>query len=181
MNWKKLLIGVVAVVCVWLPLAGFGGSEVADAAANKDFATVKNLIAQKSDVNGTRADGSTALHWAVYWDNAEAVDLLLKAGADTKAANRLNATPLYIAAENGNAAMVQKLLAGGADPNQTVLSQSETPLMFAARSGNVDSVKALLDKGAQVDATLRRGDEPPHGRLQGQRDGRVGSPGGPTR
>ena len=153
MNWKKLLIGVVAVVCVWLPLAGFGGSEVADAAANKDFATVKNLIAQKSDVNGTRADGSTALHWAVYWDNAEAVDLLLKSGADTKAANRLNATPLYIAAENGNAAMVQKLLAGGADPNQTVLSQSETPLMFAARSGNVDSVKALLDKGAQVDAT----------------------------
>jgi len=153
MNWKKLLIGVVAVVCVWLPLAGFGGSEVADAAANKDFATVKNLIAPKSDVTGAGADGSTALHWAVYWDNAEAVDLLLKAGADTKAANRLNATPLYIAAENGNAAMVQKLLAGGADPNQTVLSQSETPLMFAARSGNVDSVKALLDKGAQVDAT----------------------------
>ena len=34
MNWKKLLIGVVAVVCVWLPLAGFGGSEVADAAGD---------------------------------------------------------------------------------------------------------------------------------------------------
>ena len=46
-----------------------------------------------------------------------------------------------------------RLLAAGADPNQTVLSQNETPLMFAARSGSVDAVRALLDKGAQLEAT----------------------------
>jgi len=150
---KKLLAGAAALISVLLPLFAFEGSPVADAAANRDFAAVKTLLAQKADVNAAQADGSTALHWAVYWNNAEAVDLLLKAGADTKAATRLNATPLYVAAENGNAVMIQKLLAAGANPNQTVLSQNETPLMFAARSGNVDAVRALLDKGAQIEAT----------------------------
>ncbi len=149
---KKLFLGVAALIAVLLPLAGFGESRVADAAAQGDFKTVMALIAQKVDVNTPQADGSTALQWAVHSDNAQAVDGLLKAGADTKAATRLNATALYIAAESGNAAMVQKLLAAGADPNQTVLSQEETPLMFAARSGNVDAVRALLDKGAQIEA-----------------------------
>ena len=108
---KKLLAGAAALISVLLPLFAFEGSPVADAAANRDFAAVKTLLAQKADVNAAQADGSTALHWAVYWNNAEAVDLLLKAGADTKAATRLNATPLYVAAENGNAVMIQKLLA----------------------------------------------------------------------
>ncbi len=149
---KKLFVGVAALIALLLPLAGFGESRVADAAAQGDFKTVMALIAQKVDVNAAQADGSTALQWAVHADNAPAVDALLKAGADTKAATRLNATALYIAAESGNAAMVQRLLAAGADPNQTVLSQSETPLMFAARSGNVEAVRALLDKGAQTEA-----------------------------
>jgi uncharacterized protein len=150
---KKLFVGVTALVCVLLPLAISGDSRMADAAAQGDFNTVMALIAQKADVNAAQADGSTALEWAIHWNNAGAVDALLKAGADTKAATRLNATALYVAAEGGNAAMIQKLLAAGADPNQTVLSQGETPLMFAARSGNVEAVRMLLDKGAQVEAT----------------------------
>lgn len=150
---KKLFVGFAALMAVLLPLAGFGGSPVADAAEKQDFASVKSLIAQKADVNAAQDNGSTALQWAVHWDNTEAVDLLLKAGADTKAATRLNATALYLAAESGNAVMLQKLLAAGADPNQTVLSQGETPLMFAARSGNPEAVRALLDKGATTEAT----------------------------
>jgi ankyrin repeat protein len=150
---RRLFVGVAGLaVAVW-PLAGFDGSPVADAAENQDFGTVKALIAKKADVNAAQADGSTALEWAVHYNNAEAVDLLLKSGADTKAATRLNATALYLAAESGNPAMIQKLLAAGADPNQTVLSQNETPLMFAARSGDVEAVKILLDKGAKIDAT----------------------------
>jgi ankyrin repeat protein len=150
---KKLFVGVAALTAVLLPLAGFGGSPVADAAEKRDFASLKTLVAQKADVNAAQDNGSTALQWAVHWDNPEAVDLLLKAGADTKAATRLNATALYLAAESGNAVMLQKLLAAGADPNQTVLSQGETPLMFAARSGNPEAVRMLLDKGANIEAT----------------------------
>jgi ankyrin repeat protein len=136
-----------------LPLAAFDGSPVADAAENRDFAAFKALIANKSDVNAAQADGTTALDWAVHWGDIEEVDLLLKAGADTKAATRLNATALYLAAEGGSPVMIQKLLAAGADPNQAVLSKNETPLMFAARSGSVEAVRLLLEKGAKIDAT----------------------------
>jgi len=149
---RKLFVGVAGLLVVLLPLAGVGGSPVADAAEKRDLPALKTLITQKMDVNAAQDDGSTALQWAVNWGNTEAVDLLLKAGANTKAATRLNATALYIAAESGNAVMLQKLLAAGADPNQTVLSQDETPLMFAARSGNVDAVRTLLDKGANIEA-----------------------------
>ena len=45
-------------------------------------------------------------------------------------------TPLYLACENGNAAMVEKLLAAGANPN-AALPSGETALMTAARSGSV--------------------------------------------
>jgi len=109
-------------------------------------------------VKSPQADGSTALHWAAHWDNLDAVDALIRAGADPKAATRLGATPLYIAAEDGNPAMIAKLLAAGADPNAPFLSNGETPLMVAARSGNVESVRILLDAGANADAkeTFRR-------------------------
>ena len=112
----KLFIGPAVLLAAWLPLAGFDGSPVADAAANRDLAALKKLIGGKADVNAAQADGSTALLWAVHRGDAEAVDLLLKAGADVKEANRLNATPLYLAAEAGNAEIAGKLLAAGAIP-----------------------------------------------------------------
>ena len=56
------------------------------------------------------ADGSTALHWAAQRNNAQLVDLLLAAGANAKAATRYNITPLYLAALNGNAAIIERLL-----------------------------------------------------------------------
>jgi ankyrin repeat protein len=153
MAMQKLVIGVVGLAATVLPLVGFEGSPLADAAENRDFAAVRSLVAKRADVNAAQRDGNTALDWAVHWGDANVVDLLLKAGADTKTATRLNATALYLAAESGNPIMVQKLLAAGADPNQAVLSQGETPLMFAARSGNVESVRILLDKGAKIEAT----------------------------
>ena len=39
-------------------------------------------------MNAPQVDGATALHWAVYRDDLEAADLLLHAGAKSKAANR---------------------------------------------------------------------------------------------
>lgn len=138
-----------------VPLAAVAGpndSAVADAAMNRDFAVVKTLITKRADVKSSQRDGTTALHWAAYWDNVEAADLLLKAGANPMAANRLGATPLFIAAESGSPSMVSRLLAAGADPNKPFLSNGETPLMVAARSGNTETVKILLDAKADIEA-----------------------------
>ena len=141
-------------LAIILPVVAFaaGDTAVADAVMNGDFATMKALIAKQADVKISQADGSTALHWAAYWENLDAVDALLKAGADPKAATRLGATPLYLAADAGNAAVIAKLLAAGADPNAPFLANGETPLMVASRSGNIDSVRVLLDAGARIDA-----------------------------
>ena len=79
-------------------------------------------------------------------------DLLLRAGAKVSAANQSGATPMQLAAMNGNAAMIERLIKAGADPNAPLSKTGDTALMMAARTGKIDAVKVLLDHGAQVNA-----------------------------
>jgi uncharacterized protein len=79
------------------------------------------------------------------------VQLLLRSGANAKAANRYGVTPLSLAAINGNPALVDLLIKAGADPN-AALPDGETILMTAARTGNSEIVKALIAHGADVNA-----------------------------
>jgi ankyrin repeat protein len=108
-------------------------------------------VAQKADVNAPQVDGATALHWAVYRNDGDAADLVIKAGATVDAANREGMTPLAMASLYGNAAMVDRLLTAGADAKQKGRN-GETMVMFAARNGNPDVVKRLVAAGADVNA-----------------------------
>ena len=54
----------------------FAASPLADAAMKGDKAAVQKLLQQKTDVNSTQADGSSALHWAVYRGDLEMADAL---------------------------------------------------------------------------------------------------------
>jgi ankyrin repeat protein len=133
--------------------AAYAEAPLAAAAEAKQFGVVEGLLQEAAiDVNATQGDGSTALHWAVYWDNLELARTLLDKGADVEAATRLGATPLYLAAVNGNAALLRLLLDAGADAKATVLQNEETPLMFAARAGSVEAVRVLAEAGADLDA-----------------------------
>ena len=127
-----------------------GTSDVADAAMNKNTASVRALIQQKANVNAPQADGTTALHWAARWDDPAMAGVLIQAGANAQAANRTGATPMFLAAVNGSAAMIEALLKAGAKANASVLSHGETALMMAARTGKPDAVKILLSHGAGV-------------------------------
>lgn len=151
---RGALFGAV-VAFSFLPAAVAAASDetpVADVVINRDLNALRTLLAKRADVNGARADGSTALHWAVYWNNVEAVDLLLRAGANVAASTRLGATPLFLAVQSSNPALVARLLEAGVDVNAPFLSNGETALMVAARAGNMDIVTRLLDAGAAVDA-----------------------------
>src|SRR6202790_4348420 len=111
----KTLIGGL---CMAVLLSAASDSRLSDAAMQGDRDAVRSLLAQKVDVNAPQGDGSTALHWAAYRDDPEMVKLLLAAGANAKATTREGAiTPLLMACQNGNAAMIETLLKAGADAN----------------------------------------------------------------
>ncbi len=129
-------------------------ATLADAMQRGDTAAVRVLLEQRVDVNATQGDGATALHWAVYLNDAETTAVLIRAGANVAPPNNYGVTPLGLASQNGNAAIIAQLLAAGVDPNdpRQSVNGSETPLMLAARSGHVDAVETLLDAGAEVNA-----------------------------
>jgi ankyrin repeat protein len=131
-------------------------SDLADAAEKMDVTLVRALLQQQADVNAAQADGMTALHWAVYHDDAHISRTLIDAKADVQAENRYGVTPLSLACLNGNAEIVEMLLEAGADPNAT-LRGGETALMTAARTGRLQPVKLLLARGADVHARERHG------------------------
>ena len=126
-------------------------ASVAEAAKVADWDTVRALVADGADVTVAQGDGTTALHWAGYWDAGDIATLLLDAGAGVSMTNDLGVTPLWTACENGGAAMTRLLLAAGADPN-VALPSGETLLMTAVRTGNVTVVRRLLAAGADVNS-----------------------------
>jgi ankyrin repeat protein len=121
----------------------------ASEAGNHDAALA--ALKTGADVNARGPDGTTALIWAAYNDDAELVAKLVDAGADANAKNEFGASALSEAAIAGYADVVAALLEGGADANITN-PEGETPLMAVARTGNVEAATLLLDAGADVNA-----------------------------
>lgn len=151
------LLGVT--LLAWNGAISAGGDlRLVDAAKNQNWPLVRSLLKQKIDVNTPQPDGATALHWAVYWDDAGAIDVLIAAGAKVNATNEFGATPLWIASTEGRARTIERLLKAGADVG-AALQTGETPLMTASRVGNVESVKLLLASGADVNARERSRDQ----------------------
>src|SRR5688572_17171611 len=84
-----------------------GASPLIAAAENGDRVGVSRLLDQGAAVDARAVDGTTALHWAVRADRVDVVRALLESGAEASAADRYGVTPLYLAAENGNAAVLR--------------------------------------------------------------------------
>ena len=134
-----------------LASAAGGDHRVADAIRDRDYLAVTTLISERADVNGRQPDGTTALHWAVHFDDRATTDVLIAAGADVNAATELGATPLALACAHGSTGIAEALLRAGARPDERP-SSGETPLMAAARTGDVALVRVLVDHGADVAA-----------------------------
>ena len=141
----------IAVLAVFGFAAVASAQPVAEVARTADWAAVRALVEQGADVTTPQGDGTTALHWAGYWDAGDMAALLLDAGADANATTDLGVTPLWTACENGSAQMTRILLEHGADPNAALLS-GETLVMTAAHSGSAAVIEQLLAAGADVNA-----------------------------
>lgn len=147
-----LLAAIVSSRGYALSAAGESDSRLPEAVKRGDRSAVLSLLRTHVPVDSEEGDGSTALHWAVYQDNLELAKVMLDAHANVNAVTRNGAiTPLFMACQNGNAPMIELLLAHGADANGAN-SFGTTPLMIAAASGSGQAVKVLLDHGALVNA-----------------------------
>jgi ankyrin repeat protein len=142
--------GMLVVVLMAAGSAWAAGSEVADAAMKRDGGAVRALLQRKANVNTPQVDGTTALHWAVRFDDTDMADLLIRAGANVSAANRAGVRPLQLAAMNGNPILLDRLMKAGADPNAPLTQFGDTALMMAARTGKTDALAVLLEGGARV-------------------------------
>lgn len=150
-----------------------------------DMAT-KLLVLKKADASYKNEQGNTALHTAVMYDSKEVVNLLLKNAPDTQFIfNKDQASPLHLAADNGNLELAQRLLqaknhykstisyqltkyarqlkssffASKKQPNLMAMSTTngDTPLHLAAKSGN-ETLLSILSKQSNVDL-LRRNNQ----------------------
>ena len=155
MDWRRIAGLAFLVVGLAGVSAAADNPTLADAAEKRNTPLVRKLLAARADVNAAQIDGMTALHWAVYNDDAEMAGLLVKSGAKINATNLYGVPPLSLACMNGNAALVKALLDAGADAN-AALPGGETVVMTAARAGSVEAVKTLLARGANPNARERR-------------------------
>ena len=127
----------------------FGATALYAAAAHPDPAMTAKLLAAGADANTPLMSGETPLMEAARRGNLATVRALLSYKANPNA-RELNGgqNALMWALSQGQSAVVEQLLEGGADVH--VGSKAGfTPLMFAAQQGDADSGRMLLRAGAK--------------------------------
>ncbi len=146
----------------WLRTVG-GGSRIFgsapeapeqyyDCIRRNDLGMLQGLI-KTAGVKQKDKHGATPLHQAAATGSAEAMRLLVAAGAEIDAVNDFGATPLMWAI--GEPEKVRILVSAGANVNARS-KMGRTPLYLAAAGdGSSATVKLLLERGAKVeDAAL---------------------------
>lgn len=155
--------------------------EVDRSLANARILGEATLLSEQVWQNKTQIDvyaeeirDTPALHHAVFHRNVERAKLLLAYGADVHALGYENnhemTPPIVLAACDGGIDMLRLLLAPGAAPNATPLS-NVTPLATALRHGKTDCVELLrlhgaVGRAASESNLVRRG--PVNGAPSGQ-------------
>ncbi|KAM8976881.1 uncharacterized protein RCH25_036078 [Pelodytes ibericus] len=143
-------------------LADVEGRTPLMAAAYMGHRSVAQLFLEAgADVNRCDCEGRTALAVACLCvpaghEHPELVSLLLEHGADPELEDKDGATPLLVAAYEGQAEVAELLLEAGADPDRAGKGRV-TPLLAAASGGHAETVRVLLLWGSAADVTDAEG------------------------
>jgi ankyrin repeat protein len=114
-------------------------------------AAIVRLLApkMKKEIDGSGADGMTALHHASALGLHEIVQTLLDSGASVSQKNSQGLTPLTVAILTGKTEVV-KVLANSKNSILNSDSGRSIPLEQAVKRGNIEMVKILLKAGANA-------------------------------
>ena len=143
--------------------AGTLTSDIHAAARAGDLGRLKSMLAaEPSLLDGRDGSGMTPLHHAAREKRREAVEFLLAAGADIKAADANQYTALHHAAFVGEPDVTGALLKAGAD-TKVVESMGRIPLVMACGWGNnLETVRRLVAAGSDVNAAVPDGNNVLH-------------------
>ena len=164
------------------PILTWTTSELLQYAGEGNLTLIEKFLeCQTLDLNLGDSDGRTPLYMATWKNQPHVVKRLLRNTRvlSNKAKTTDGYTPLMIASFRGNgcgldsgeleedvddssAAVIQDLIAQGANLNQQMEKTKETPLHLAARHARADAAKTLLDSGADANAQDITGRTPLH-------------------
>ena len=137
-------------------------SLIADAVLSNDTKRVQDLLSQGVDPNSCDTAGNTLLHIAAELGFSPIAKLLVWGGGDLEArVGIMEATPLMIAAANGQTSTAIVLLELGANPS-VAGAQCTTAVEIAARNDDLRLLLALIKRGAKVDSRSVNGWTPLH-------------------
>lgn len=137
-------------------------SQLLEAVEQNDLAKVKELVANKVDVNADNKDKKPL--WSVAIDKPEIFKVLCEAGLDLELPNKQGHTALMHALYIRDDKLAKDLIDAGANVNAKSNGRSIegcTPLHFA-RSASI--VEELIKAGADVNAADKYGDVPAVGK-----------------
>jgi len=123
---------------------------------------IERQILERADINAQDNKGLTSLHIAAEANNTEMVGWLIKAGAKLNLLNKNGKTPLDLAVEKRNFAIIQLRDAGAKTAKQitipstqpTTSSNSRTALikLLQQKTFDAEGAEALLKSGADLNA-----------------------------
>ena len=132
-------------------------------ARNGDAEAISRMLAEFKEksceqaVDARDEHGRTPLHLASWAGAAEAVEVLLRGGADGNLFAQDAMTALHFAAQSGCLRGVEALIAGGSALDAASTKSLKTPLHLAAAKGHAPVCAALVAAGADATAATRQG------------------------
>lgn len=122
-----------------------GRTALHNAVIDQNIESASRLIADGADPNVADDHGWTPLHFAAQHSSESIARILLGAGADVAAKDRLGNTALFRAvfSSRGDGGVIKLLLAAGADPHEPNAS-GVSPFALAGTIANYD-VRRFFD------------------------------------
>ena len=139
-----------------------------------NFEAVNILLELGPNVNNADYENDTPLHYAVANGNLEMVAKLIEHGADVRARNAYQITPVWIAAYRNYPLILKLLLYNFADPMvcssgsfhdhwRDIYEKPVSPLYAAVARNSLECVNVLIQAGYEIhkETWLLEGDYPP--------------------
>ncbi len=133
--------------------------DIFEAASFGETDRVQELLDDSENTAVFSGDGFSPLHLASFFNQPDAVSLLISLGADTNAVaeNPSRVQPLHSAAASQAVEIVRILLENGAEPN-AVQHGGWTALHSASKNGNEQMVEVLLQYSADSNQPADNGE-----------------------